>query len=223
VSCGCGTCKKCVQSIRNKRNRATKREWDRRHRIPKPPRSAVCAHTPCSATFVTSNGKKRYCSRKCKEIAGRAGQRVRDRKRYRRRTRMERHCADCGRSTGVGTAHRKLCENCSQQRSKDNRRKYRRLGLVPRDNCHRRRARNYGCHYEPVNRWRIFERDGYICQVCGIPTPKELSGKHKDNSPELGHIIDLADLGPHRADNTQCECRKCNQEKNIARMRKSAA
>jgi hypothetical protein len=77
------------------------------------------------------------------------------------------------------------------------------------------RAKHYGVHFEHVNKVKVFERDGWHCQLCGIATPRRLlSGKRQSRSPELDHIIPLSQGGSHSYDNTQCACSKCNQSKN---------
>lgn len=80
-------------------------------------------------------------------------------------------------------------------------------------NCNRKRARKYGAYYEPVNPIKVFDRDKWICQLCGIKTPKALRNTYEDNAPELDHIIPISLKGAHSYLNTQCSCRKCNSAK----------
>lgn len=75
------------------------------------------------------------------------------------------------------------------------------------------RARRFGVIFEKVNPIVVFERDGWICQICKIPTPKELRGEHCNNAPELDHVVPLSRKGPHTYANTQCLCRQCNNLK----------
>jgi 5-methylcytosine-specific restriction endonuclease McrA len=78
---------------------------------------------------------------------------------------------------------------------------------------HRRRARYYGVPYEPVDVFKVFERDDWHCHLCGVRTPKKLRGTLDDRAPELDHIVPLAAGGAHSYGNTACCCRKCNIEK----------
>jgi 5-methylcytosine-specific restriction endonuclease McrA len=78
------------------------------------------------------------------------------------------------------------------------------------DSTHRRRAKKFGCSYEPVSKRKVFERDGWKCQICGISTPEAKRGTIDDDAPELDHIIPLAKRGDHSYRNTQCACRRCN-------------
>lgn len=74
----------------------------------------------------------------------------------------------------------------------------------------RKRARKYGVAYEAVNRIRVFTRDGWRCQICGVKTPRALMGKLKPNAPELDHRVPISKGGPHTYANVQCACRSCN-------------
>jgi 5-methylcytosine-specific restriction endonuclease McrA len=75
---------------------------------------------------------------------------------------------------------------------------------------HKERAILFGVVYRPVNPIKVFERDKWHCQLCGISTPRRLKGKHQPQSPELDHIIPMSRGGGHTYENTQCACRKCN-------------
>lgn len=78
---------------------------------------------------------------------------------------------------------------------------------------YRHRARHHGVAYEAVDRLKVFERDGWRCQVCGAKTPKRLMGTTRDRAPELDHRRPMALGGGHTWANCQCACRRCNQAK----------
>lgn len=78
---------------------------------------------------------------------------------------------------------------------------------------HRQRARIAGAYYEPVPLLAVFERDRWVCQICEVPTPKELMGTAQPNAPEIDHVRPTSLRGPHSWDNLQCACRACNIEK----------
>lgn len=105
------------------------------------------------------------------------------------------------------------CQKASPQWRAHNaeaRRKRRRLHGHDKD---RHRARRAGVAYRPINRGKLFERDGWRCQLCGCSTPRRLRGKQVDRAPELDHIVPLALGGTHTWDNVQCACRRCNGRK----------
>jgi len=74
----------------------------------------------------------------------------------------------------------------------------------------RQRARHCGVEYEPINVFKVFERDRWHCQICGKPTPKKNRGTRYPNAPELDHRIPISKGGPHLYSNVQCACRRCN-------------
>ena len=75
------------------------------------------------------------------------------------------------------------------------------------------RASLFGCEYVKFNPIDVMKRDNWICQACGIDTPKSLRGTLEWNAPELDHIIPMSKGGAHSPDNAQCLCRNCNHIK----------
>jgi 5-methylcytosine-specific restriction endonuclease McrA len=74
----------------------------------------------------------------------------------------------------------------------------------------KRKARERGAAVETVNPFKVFARDGWLCQLCGIKTPQAKRGTCEPDAPELDHIVPLARGGEHSYRNTQCACRRCN-------------
>ena len=60
---------------------------------------------------------------------------------------------------------------------------------------------------------KVFERDGWKCQLCGTSTPKSKRGTYDNKAPELDHILPISLGGKHDWSNVQCACRKCNSDK----------
>lgn len=82
----------------------------------------------------------------------------------------------------------------------------------------KRRALIASVRVESVDPYKVFERDRWRCQMCGIRTPVAKRGTHDDDAPELDHIIPLARGGEHSYLNTQCACRGCNGTKSDRAM-----
>lgn len=146
----------------------------------------------CGDLFVTRNPNRMCCS----EVCNKARTSVHDGAR--------RKCKVCGgsfRYSGLGVPRTYCSDACSETARK----------AYPRK--HRQRARLFGVAYEPVNPMRVFSRDGWRCQICGKPTPKERRGTLRSNAPELDHRIPISRGGPHTYDNVQCACRQCNASK----------
>ena len=75
----------------------------------------------------------------------------------------------------------------------------------------RRRARKAAVTVEYVDPLHVFERDGWICQICGCDTRDKRNPA--PDSPTIDHIVPISRGGPHSYANTQCLCRRCNRLK----------
>ena len=156
-----------------------------------------CARDNCGKSFAPRAKQQRFCSPECHNAHNN------DSRYLRLRNAMGRNCLWCKAAyvPEVGLRQKCYCTDACRLAAIRARRS---------DNTHRRRAKKFGCSYEPVSKRRVFERDGWRCQLCGVKTPKAKSGTHEDNAPELDHIVPLAARGEHSYRNTQCACRKCN-------------
>jgi 5-methylcytosine-specific restriction endonuclease McrA len=79
-----------------------------------------------------------------------------------------------------------------------------------------RRAKERSAKVESVDPYRVFERDGWLCRLCGASTPRAKRGTYEDDAPELDHVVPIAKGGEHSYANTQCACRRCNGLKSDA-------
>lgn len=147
----------------------------------------------CTSVFYSRRQGPQFCSEAC-----------RSRDRYHKQPapiRPERDCKECNKAFTPSHGSSLFCsKRCA-------RRTGRRL-KKPRE-----RALHFGVHYEPVNRLKVFMRDGWTCQACNTPTPRTLMGTYQPNAPELDHIIPISRGGPHTWTNVQCLCRACNGNK----------
>jgi hypothetical protein len=75
------------------------------------------------------------------------------------------------------------------------------------------RARKAGAKVESFNPVTVFERDGYVCQLCGVKTRPYYKNCYHPLYPTLDHIIPLSKGGDHSKRNAQCLCRQCNIKK----------
>jgi len=77
---------------------------------------------------------------------------------------------------------------------------------------HLRRVRMYDGQYERFDYLEIFERDGWVCQLCLLPIDQEL--KWPDlMSVSLDHIVPVSKGGNHVRDNVQAAHLGCNMSK----------
>lgn len=89
--------------------------------------------------------------------------------------------------------------------------------LKRRQGTHRRRCRKYGLPFMWFRENDIFERDGWMCQHCGLKLSKKKRGSFDDDAPELDHIWPLSRMDAagnkspgHVSTNCQLLCRLCN-------------
>lgn len=76
----------------------------------------------------------------------------------------------------------------------------------------RRRAQKFAVVVEKFTSLEIYERDGWICQICGVSVDPAL--KSPDGaSASLDHIVPLAKGGAHTRANTQLAHLTCNVRK----------
>jgi len=162
----------------------------------KPKESALCPVCNQIVQQPEKSGYRRYCSKICERKF--AYQRD-----YISKVRLvARKCKHCLRSftPKYGNQRRVFCSQVCVRRD----------AKAGRPRTHFARAKLFGVKREYFNVLRIFDRDKWRCQLCGIKTPKSLRGKQLNNSPELDHIIPLSVGGGHVWDNCQCACRRCN-------------
>lgn len=77
-----------------------------------------------------------------------------------------------------------------------------------------RRTRLRNAFVEAFDRKEIFDRDGWICQICDNPVDR--SAPFPDPmSPSLDHIVPLARGGLHSRANAQTACLGCNVRKGV--------
>lgn len=76
-----------------------------------------------------------------------------------------------------------------------------------------RRARIAGGIVEKFLDVEIFERDGWICQLCFEPIDPTLKDRHP-RMASLDHIKPISKGGNHTRDNAQATHLRCNQSKN---------
>lgn len=152
------------------------------------PHVLICTH--CREPFLSERQGKKYCTKRCsKEVqAINLGYRNRE-------------CRDCGTHLGYKSL-KNLCASCQRSSLK--------LSRVHSKDA--RRARLKSCHYEPVNRIQIFERDKWICGLCDEFVDKSVSYPDP-RSASLDHIVPLALGGDHTKENCQLAHLDCNIRK----------
>lgn len=74
------------------------------------------------------------------------------------------------------------------------------------------RARSFGVPVvERVRRLDVFQRDGWLCTLCGEPMVRETG--QNPRSATVDHTVPLAEGGRHVLENCRSAHRQCNREK----------
>lgn len=163
----------------------------------RPPRAAcgVC-------TAEVAPGCWTYCSDACAAIAKRAA----DRALYPpRQLELLTPCERCGNLTYLHDVRRWRCDECLAE-TRNARKRRERV---------RRRTLEKSVHHEPYTFRQIAERDGWDCQICGVPVDRDEVVPHP-LAPTIDHIIALANGGHDVPSNVQlahftCNCGKSNR------------
>lgn len=104
-------------------------------------------------------------------------------------------------------SHREEAKVYQKAYSKAN---WERLKPMVLDCVARRRARLKAVHVEHVSRLAVFERDGWLCGLCGESVdPMAAGGKR----PSLDHILPLCQGGEHSMANVRLAHLSCNQRR----------
>ena len=170
----------------------------------RPLEPTACAE--CGSLYERASKKQITCSRDC-------GMRrsIRMRSMQMNPERYEaKPCLECGKVFTPVYGERawgRCSPECKEKARARAAKKQHRIGKA------KRRAIERGAEADSIDPIKVFERDGWRCQLCGRKTPKALRGKHQPSSPELDHIVPLSRGGPHTYANTQCACRECNGNK----------
>jgi len=112
-------------------------------------------------------------------------------------------CQTCGGPLGLG---RKWCSALCAKAAPES--KERKASARTADKARRRNV-----VAEDFSPYEVFARDGWLCRLCGAPTPRAKRGTYEADAPELDHIVPISKGGPHTKANTQCACRACNLAK----------
>lgn len=183
-------------AIRNRYAQRPKRAPAQRYRdLPEASRSGLCAQ--CGERFIKSIPTHAYCSEECVGRAHSAQARIR------RKAMVPTFVGGCCPRCGAAFVDRWQAEQssryCSEACSKG----------ASRD---RRRARKRMAFVADVHRHKIFERDRWLCHLCGKRLRRLAVAPHP-LSPTLDHVIPLAKGGTHEPANVRAAHFICNSTK----------
>lgn len=149
---------------------------------------------------TVNNTKQKYCSRWCREQH--QTHPAKKRRSYEPRPDglecKEDNCSKPVIAIGICSSH------YSKKQRKDN------PGKEP-SGSFRKRAKQWGVYYEPVDRRKIFARNQWICQLCLEPVNPHSTDPRWRAS--LDHIIPMSRGGAHTYANLQLAHVSCNSRK----------
>lgn len=122
------------------------------------------------------------------------------------------HCSTECRRAGKKRADLVYQLRFPERHSEANRRYRLRFPHKGREKSRMYRARKAAATVEPVPEKRVFERDGWICRICGEEIDRTLIWPDP-MSPSLDHIMPLVRGGPHTMANCQAAHLVCNLRK----------
>lgn len=154
--------------------------------------------TPCLACgklLLKTSGQRKFCNDACS---------------WRYSNPLHERCLDCGCDLNAGSRCVRRCEPCKQKRRNQSKR-------LTGKNA-RKRCKRHGVQWDSsVKPLKVFERDRYVCQLCGrkcLPTYTVVDGMPLSLSPTVDHIVPIAlGIKGHTWDNVQCACWECNVAK----------
>lgn len=209
------TCSVCGDSIEHRSPRAKYcsaqcRDWQRLHPDePIPKRGRTCQH--CGSNIDHKRLEVRYCSLKCQR-RGLGGVDFRPMV----------DCRGCGTSFRPGHAAQKYCgAHCRQSHHtwlwrQRNPEKYAETKIKSaasvRAGGQRYRSRKRSATVEFFLHSEIFERDGWVCQICDRHVDRALKWPHS-LSASLDHVIPISKGGDHSRANVQLAHVICNLRK----------
>jgi len=118
-------------------------------------------------------------------------------------------CLHCLKPLYVGGEHNRFCSDECKYNYNRPKRKAREIRADAK-------RRSYLKDYPLIDPEDIFDRDEYVCGLCGGMTDKDAvwdASNPPKRYPTIDHIIPLSKGGTHTEDNLQCACHTCNCSK----------
>ena len=170
----------------------------------------ICAW--CGESFETTYPNKIYCNRECSYNGNLKMKRAQWADAYVPRTHI---CKECGSefTTECGDTHSVFCcQSCSDTHERRQEHASRRHKEYMREAKKRREKQITDAFVENVDFDFIYQRDGGICQICGLPV-HPVKGIDDNWDGTIDHIIPLSIGGEHSTANCQLAHRICNSLK----------
>ena len=134
-------------------------------------------------------------------------------------------CNQCSTAHGTPQRYRRgcrcsICKACMAERAREFNAAYKAEHGVTYSIHYRQKRADSG---DPVTgrvrhwitrerRLSIYERDGYVCHLCGVQCPREFSVEDR-TSPTLDHLVPVSAGGGNESSNLRTACWSCNSSR----------
>ncbi|WP_058625782.1 helix-turn-helix domain-containing protein [Staphylococcus xylosus] len=187
------TCESCGEEFEKHLNTSVEQKYCSenckhralRKRNPKPPKIENCRY--CNNSFISKYASQ-YCSDECRKLEA---QRIKNSKRKIRIVK----CRDCS-NRFVKTNAKILCGKCTKDFN----------------NIRMTRARQNGQFDADIDIYKLIERDGKQCYLCGDAVSFDCH-YNSPKYPTIEHVLAIANGGTHSWENVKVACRDCNTRK----------
>lgn len=206
----CGCCSRQYKTSRPKGEgeKYCSRECAFEARKAKPTAKPAAECRQCGCSFTSAHGAA-FCSDVCRKKSAAAKSREYS---SAKKVVLQRCCRQCGKEffPEYGNKRSVFCsEQCSDEAQKA-------VSLAPLKTkaarIEHRRKRERRLRGRSIDRNSVFLRDGWICQICGIPVNRDARVPEHD-APTIDHRIPLMHGGVHDESNCQCAHFICNVRK----------
>lgn len=158
----------------------------------------------CGTAFTPTRAYQKLCGDRCRAVVSHLA--------YLRRqghpATVERGCPVCEAAFNIARLPRisRFCSGRCHRRW---------LKAKGQEAKRRRRARLLGCYVEPYDAEDIFERDGWVCHLCGEAADRTKAAPHP-RAPTIDHVIPVSKRGADAPFNVRCAHFLCNSKKGDA-------
>jgi len=153
----------------------------------------------CGISVDQTKHTRHYCSKQC-------ASNTRRRRRYQQLSIEERRARY---PNGLAPISVIPCESCGLLISRRGEENKRFCPACRPGKGHLSRARRYGVLIERFDKQAVYDRDGWVCQLCHLPVDRDLSWPDL-GSASLDHRIPLSRGGAHAEGNVQLAHLGCN-------------
>ncbi len=168
--------------------------------VPRPPRLLNCKQCLTEFALTRSGPLADFCSGECRSLYRRSHKAAESRQ-YRQKRRVEymKVCDVCGVPFTTARSIQRYCTSVCLRQGQNR-------------SMMMRRSRMASTQVSPIVSATIFERDGWMCQICAVQV-EQLRRWPDPWSASLDHVVPVSKGGSHTFENVQLAHLRCNMQK----------